>query len=491
MMNLQKSVIPTSSLKKTVRFYIGFEYKRLVQKYTQRQLGAWCKDQLVNMGPTFIKIGQFVSTRSDVFGRDITDELKDLQDNVAPLEWDMLKKSIPQGVFTQIDEKPIASASIGQVHIAKIGNTEVAIKIKRPNIDNQIRSDFEGLLMFIKGLKFFSNDRRLTEFEILFTEYYNLLLQEIDFEREANNMERFSNMFEKTSWIKIPKVYKSFSNDSCVTMEYVPSLKINDTQKLTELKFSTEKISTKLIECYVDQIIKHGSVHIDPHPGNIGITENGQIVFYDYGMILDLDLLIQKHFDELLIAIYDRNIDDIADLAVKIGLVVVEEKNLPYFKKFLIFFLSYIEKMDINDFKISYIDKIDKSNMPFLISSKFLLLMRGISILEGLCKQLDANFNYKKPLDNYISDYLINIRYLESKAMSDISAIQTMPNKLNEQKIEMEIITMNNTFNAKTKEEITKKKAIILGLFTLLVSVFDKDFMHALYIMLVSLIIAM
>lgn len=480
-----------SSLKKTVRFYIGFEHKRLVKKYTPRQLGAWCKEQLVNMGPTFIKIGQFVSTRSDVFGKDITDELKDLQDNVAPLEWYVLKDKIPQGIFTQIEEKPVASASIGQVHVAKIGDSEVVLKVKRPNIDEQIRSDFEGLLMFIRGMKVFSNDRRLIEFEILFTEYYNLLLQEIDFKQEAENMERFSTMFRNTPWIRVPKVYKSYSNESCITMEYVPSFKINDTERLKEMSFSTEKISTKLVECYVDQIIKHGSVHIDPHPGNIGMTEKGQIVFYDYGMVLDLDQLIQKHFDELLVAIYDRDVDVIADLAVKIGLVVVEEKNLPYFKKFLMFFLSYIEKMDINDFKISYIDKIDKSNMPFLISSKFLLLMRGISILEGLCKQLDPNFNYKKPLDNYISEYLINIRYLENRAMADISAIQNMPSKLNEQKIEMEIISMNNEINARSRKDLATKKAVILGIFTLFVSAFDEDSVHALYIMLVSLVVAM
>jgi predicted unusual protein kinase regulating ubiquinone biosynthesis (AarF/ABC1/UbiB family) len=479
-----------SSLKKTVRFYLGFEHKRLIKKYTPRQLGAWCKDQLVDMGPTFIKIGQFVSTRSDVFGKDITDELKELQDNVAPLAWSSLKDTIPVNVFTDIQETPVASASIGQVHVAKIGDKEVVLKVKRPNIDEQIRSDFEGLLVFIKAMKVISSDRRLIEFEILFTEYYNLLLQEIDFKLEADNMERFSKMFKNTPWIRIPNVYKKYCSESCITMEYVPSIKINDIEKLKQMNFSTEKISTKLVECYVDQIIKHGSVHIDPHPGNLGMTKSGQIVFYDYGMVLDLDQLIQKHFDELLLAIYNRDIDEIAALAVKIGLVVVEDKNLPYFKKFLMFFVSYIEKMDVNDFKISYIDKIDKSNMPFLISSKFLLLLRGISILEGLCKQLNPNFNYKKPLDNYISEYLINIRYLENRAMADISSIRTMPGKLSEQKIEIEIISMNNEINAKTRTDLTKKKTIILGLLTLLVGAFDEESIHALYIMLVSIVLA-
>ena len=477
------------SIGKTVNFYLRFEHNRLVKKLTPRQLGSWTKNELAKMGPTFIKIGQFVSTRSDIFSKDITDELKDLQDNVAPLPFKDLIQQISTNTFTKVSEEPIASASIGQVHLAQVGNKEIVLKIKRPNIDSQIKADFEGLLMFIKGMKMVSDDRRLMEFEILFTEYYKLLLEEVDFIKEAESMERFAGMFKDTSWIKIPEVYRQISNENCIAMEYVPCIKINDTEKLKKLRFNLEKVASKLLECYVDQIIKHGNVHIDPHPGNLGITENGRIVFYDYGMVLNLDELIQKHFDELLIALYDKDVDSIARLAVDIGLVVVEPKNLPYLKKFLIFFLSYIEKMNVDDFKISYIDNLQKSEMPFYISSKFLLLLRGISILEGNCKALDPDFNYKKTLDPYISDYLIDVRYIENKAMSDLSALQTFPSKMKEQAIEIDIMRMNTKFENKEKEESLKKKAMALGGIIMIMGIIEQDISAPIYAGLLSLVL--
>ena len=315
------------------------------------------------MGPTFIKLSQFVSTRSDVFSKDICDELKELQDNVAPVSWNLLKSSIPPNIFSSINEVPIASASICQVHLARIiGNdNDVVIKIKRPNIDEQIRLDFEGLLVFIKWLKLFSNSRRLNEFEILFTEYYNLLLEEVNFIKEVNNMKKFAEMFKDKKWIKIPNVYENYSDNSCITMEYVPAIKIDNIEKLKSLGFNLEKIASKLIECYVDQMLNGDLIHIDCHSSNLNITSTGKIVFYDFGMVLKLDDKIKLYFNDLLIALYDKDIDESTRLIVDIGLVIVEPCKMPYLKKFMIFFLSYIEKMDIKDFKISYIDTLNKS----------------------------------------------------------------------------------------------------------------------------------
>lgn len=468
------------SINKTVRFYSKFEYNRIIKKYTPKELGAWSKNEISRMGPSFIKIGQFVSTRSDVFSKELTDELKDLQDNVDPVPWEIIRQDIPVEQFDEILIIPLASASIGQVHLAKLNNIDVVIKIKRPNIEEDIKVDFQGLLTFIKFMKSFSNDRRLIEFEILFTEYYNLLQEEINFIKEANNMEKFKTMFENTPWIKIPKLYKEYSNNTYITMEYVPGIKINDIEKLSEL-YNLEKISNKLLECYVDQIIKYGLIQIDPHPGNVSLTPDGKIVFYDYGMILDLDPKIQEHFDQLLMAIYDKDIDCISDLAIEMGLIVVDKKNIPYFKKFLIFFISYIEKLDINDFKISYIDDLNKSDMPFLISSKFLLLLRGLSILEGNCKLLDKNFNYKKSLDPYIQKYLIDFKYIENKAILDLSMIKTYPTTIKRQEIEIDILKQNFKQGILEKDTMYKNKLSILGSLLLVISIIHQDLVAPMY----------
>ena len=475
-----------NSIKKSVVFYVKFENNRIIKKLTPRQLGAWAKNELANMGPTFIKIGQFVSTRGDVFPKEFVEELKTLQDNVSPLPWESLKPYVPVNIYDRIDEKPIASASIGQVHTALIGDKEVVIKIKRPNIDKQIKADFEGVLAFIKALKMFSNDRRLTEFDILFSEYYTLLQQEIDFIKEAENMEKFGKMFKNTSWVKIPELYKQYSNNTCITMEYVPSTRLDDFDKLKKMNLDLTKISTKLMESYVDQIVNAGIVNADLHYGNVGMTVDKKIVFYDYGMILEIDELIQKHFKQLMVAVYDKDVESIANIIVDMGLITIKKENIPYLKKFLLFFLAYVETVDIKEFNFSSFETINTTELPFVISSKFLLLLRGISIVEGNCKDLDKNFNYRKVLDPYIDKYLIDLNYIEKRVMSDMSNIRTAPIKLKEQEIELEIMRLNMKQQSLERIKTNNNKLAMVSVMLLHLAVVQQEILYPVYVGLMT-----
>jgi predicted unusual protein kinase regulating ubiquinone biosynthesis (AarF/ABC1/UbiB family) len=422
------------------------------------------------MGPTFIKIGQFMSTRTDIFGEEITNELKDLQDNVDPLKYDILEEYINPILsnFDSIEKIPIASASIGQVHIGKLKNgNKIVFKIRRPNIEEQICEDFDLLLFVVSTLKKISNDRKILEFEILFNEYYKLLKEEIDFIREANTIQQFSKLFADKKWLKVPKVYLEFSNENVIVMEYVPSIKINDIKSIDNLNLNREKIAQKLVELFIVQIIDNGLVHIDPHPGNVGITKEGKIVFYDFGMVLNIDFKVKEKFTSFLLAIYDNDINEICNISIEIGLITVEPENIPYFKTFLISFLSYIEKANIDEFKISYINKITQNEKaPFLISSNFVLLLRGISILEGVCKTLDPEFNFKKPLDPYIDKFIIDIDYFEKRAMNDLKIFKKVPNKIETNQIQIELLehSIRNIEKIYKKIEQKEKYYQIIGI---------------------------
>jgi predicted unusual protein kinase regulating ubiquinone biosynthesis (AarF/ABC1/UbiB family) len=449
--------------------YVEFKYLKNVVKISDAETGIWIKNKLISMGPTFIKIGQFMSTRTDVFGEEIVNELKDLQDNVAPITYEELEEYINPILiyFESIEKDPIASASIGQVHIGKLKSGEqIVIKVKRPNIEKQISEDFELLLFVVKVLKKISDDRQINEFEILFKEYYNLLKEEIDFKREALTMQKFSKFFIDKKVLKVPTVFLEFSNENVITMEYVPCIKINNISEIDKLKFNKEKIAQKLVELFISQIIDSGLVHIDPHPGNVGITEKGKIVFYDFGMVLNIDLNIKEKFTSFLIAIYDKDINEICNIAIEIGLITVEPQNIPYFKTFLISFISYIEKADIEDFKISYINKISQcEKAPFLITSKFVLLLRGISILEGICKNLDPDFNFKKTLDPYIDEFIIDVNYFEKRAMTDFKLITKVPDNVQINKIQIEVLEKNiREYEIASKKEFKEKDFKIIGL---------------------------
>jgi predicted unusual protein kinase regulating ubiquinone biosynthesis (AarF/ABC1/UbiB family) len=179
-------------------------------------------------------------------------------------------------------------------------------------------------------------------------------------------MIKFKENFKDINFVKVPKLYNKLSNNNIIVMEYVPSIKIDNLEELDKLNFNKKKISTKLIELFIMQVIDHGFVHIDPHPGNIGISMDGQIVFYDFGIILNIDKNIKENFNQLIIAIINKNINKICEISINMGLIIIEKEDIIYFKKFLISFLIYVENSNIEDFKINYIDKLSLNDTAWL-----------------------------------------------------------------------------------------------------------------------------
>lgn len=397
------------------------------------QIGKMTYNTFKTLGPTFVKIGQFISTRSDIFGKDFTEELKLLQDNVKPMtpeELDPIRVAIAPN-FEFINEEPIAAASIGQVHYGKLKNgTPVAVKFKRVGIDETINDDFKMLLIIIEAVKTFASQRQIMELEVSLKEYYALLMEEINFKNEVANMKEFKKQFRDTKWIKVPTPFDDLCTNDVIVMEYVPAVKIDNIQQIQAMNFSRAMLCQKLLECFFTQIVQFGFVHIDPHPGNMGISTDGKLVFYDYGMFVKLDGNLKQSIRSLFLAVYDRDVEEISKLLMDLNIITVEPAKEAYFKKFVASFLVYIDNLDINDFKLSYIDKIDASETQFLISSKFILLLRGISILEGVCKTLYPSFNYREILEPFVSDFIIDIDYIERRGMKDISRLTTTSDKL-------------------------------------------------------------
>ena len=443
-------------------------YLKNVKKCSDKEIGKITCTELKTLGPTFVKIGQFMSTRSDVFGKDFTNELKTLQDNILPVPLDQYPNNIAFDNFAIVESEPIAAASIGQVHKAKLKTGEdVVIKVKRHQIEKVIENDFNLLIAILTAIQSVYKTRQTREVEILLREYYGMLKEEVNFEKEQDNMEVFKQMFKNKKWIKVPMLYRNVSTNDYIVMEYVPSTKINDVSTLKSRNLDLEKVCEKLIECYIDQIIEHGYVHIDPHPGNVGMTNNGQIVFYDYGMVLYIDSNLMTNFKKLLLALYDKDIDRVCEILVNLDIVIVEEGKFSYFKRFVASFLSYIDNLDINEFKISYIDRVDPSEMPFLLTSKFLLLLRGLSILEGVCKQLNPDFNYRMILDPYINDISLDLEYIERRGNRDIMRFKNAPDKIALNEISVGIIE-NDIQKMKKDMQVMSNSKRMLGFLSLI-----------------------
>lgn len=418
---------------------VDMAYHKYVRKATPSQLGKLAKEKFSSMGPTFIKIGQFLSTRSDVFGSDFTNELKGLQDNIDPFVV-CLKEDVQVAPQLILEKEPIATASIGQVYKGTLEGKPVAVKIKRPDIADIIQIDFDAFLFVVEVANAINAQREAQEISIVVNEYYKLLKEEIDFKKEVSNMMLFKRLFKPKKFVKVPTVYEEYCNDSVIVMEYVPAVRIDDIAAMNAMGFNRKKIAEKLMEVFLDQILNFGIIHIDPHPGNVGITKDGQIVFYDYGMVQNIEIDFKKDLKNILLAVYEKNVEYLCDIFVKSNIVIVEREKLPYLKNFVLVFLSYIDNLDIDEFKRRYIDKVDSTELPFTISSKFLLILRGMSILEGVCKTLDPTFNYRGIIDTYINDSVVDVEYIERKALMDIDSMRLMPDKITQNQIQLEMM---------------------------------------------------
>ena len=428
-------------------------YRNQSKDFVDQKVGKLTYDTIKTLGPTFVKIGQFISTRSDIFGAAFTSELKELQDNVTAMSYDEVKPTLEllSPHFIELHDKPLAAASIGQVHYGVLNdNTKVAVKLKRVGIDETIDLDFKMLLALINFMKCFVINRQITEIEISLKEYYNLLLEEIDFKNEVSNMKMFADKTKNISYIKVPTPVDSLCTNDIIVMEYVPSVKADDVKAIQSLNFNTRKISEKLLESFFTQIVEYGFVHIDPHPGNVGITAQGQIVYYDYGMFVALDGVMKVSLKNLFLAMYDRDIEEVCDILIKLNIITVDPSKVPSFRKFIASFLTYLDSLDIDNFKISYLDRIDQSEMQFLITSKMILLLRGITILEGVCKNLNPGFNYREILDPFISDFIIDIDYIERRGSKDISRFRQAPDKLISSEISLNLVE-TDVINLKSK----------------------------------------
>ena len=444
---------------------VDIAYLKYVKKACNRTLGRYTKEKFTSMGPTFIKIGQFISTRSDIFGKEFSNELKGLQDSIDPFEIDI--KSY-ESEYLKINPQPIATASIGQVYTGVLtrinkdnttSDVPIAVKIKRPNIDEFIRMDFDAFIFVVNVVNVLSNKREAMEFSFIVNEYYKLLLEEIDFKKEVRNIALFQKHFRTKGFVRVPRPFSDVSTDDMIVMEYLPSFRIDDVNRINAMNFDRKKIAEKLVELFLDQVINFGIIHIDPHPGNVGITERGKIVFYDYGMIQEIGIDFKHKLKAILLAVYEKDVEYLCKLLVESNIVIVEDNKLPYLKNFILVFISYIDNLNIDDFKKQYIDKVDKADVPFTISSKFLLILRGVSILEGVCKVLDPNFSYRTTIENYIDESIVDFDYIERKALMDIDVMRAMPDKITKNQIQLEIMEKNME---KMQTKVDPKKSLAL-----------------------------
>lgn len=247
-------------------------------KSRKEALAIWLREGLVRLGPTFIKIGQQFSTRVDVLSPEFIKELELLQDSVPAFSSDQAVEIVERGlgkpigqVFEEFEKQPIAAASLGQVHVAKVDGEKVVVKVQRPGLKELFDIDLKNVRVLAQWLQKVDpkSDGAARDWVAIYDECSRILYQEIDYRLEGQNADRFRENFKDTEWIKVPKVLWDYSTSEVLTLEYVPGIKINRAQELDRAGVDRQTLARRTVESYLQQLLTYGFFHADPHPVSI------------------------------------------------------------------------------------------------------------------------------------------------------------------------------------------------------------------------------
>ena len=282
---------------------------------------------LEKLGPTFVKLGQLLSTRADLLPRPYLDSLSRLQDEVEPFGFAEVEKIVTTelGVrlskaFSDFEATPMASASLGQVHLARLQDRrQVAVKVQRPNIREQMVEDLDALEEIAVFLDNHTEFGKRYEFARMLEELRKNLMRELDYRQEANNLTTFHQQLSSFPHLIVPSPIADYCTSRVLTMEYVPGTKITKMSPLARMEFDGESLAEELFSAYLKQILVEGFFHADPHPGNVLLTPDYRIALLDLGMVGHIMPRLQEDLLQLLLAISESRGEDASQTAIKIG----------------------------------------------------------------------------------------------------------------------------------------------------------------------------
>lgn len=374
------------------------------------------------LGPTFIKVGQILSTRVDLLPEEYIDELCKLRSNAIPLEYDVIDRILNEAygnyhnIFKRIEKEPIGSASIAQVHIAYLNNDEkVVLKIKRPNIDTYIKSDIKLLKEAVAYLHL-NKIIKVIDLNLVLDELYNTTLQELDFNNEVNNLVKFKELNSDISYVYSPKVYLELCRSDVIVMEYIDGLTFNKTSSMIDEGYNLSNVALLLCENYIKQALDDGFFHADPHPDNMMVS-NGKIVYIDLGMMGTLSKKNKSLLKDCMLAIINSDYNEVARILLSLSTSNGEIDYLKLVNDIKNILISYgnssLEDIDITKF-IKEMFKMLNSN-KLVLDNDVTMLIRGIGVIEGTLEELDSNINLVEVLTNKIKkDSIKNLTSRES-----------------------------------------------------------------------------
>ncbi len=405
----------------------GWRIKKTPESELRHLEGAILREKLIKLGPTFIKTGQSLATRADLLPVEYIQELAKLQDEVPPFPSHQAREIIERelrakidDIFEAFEDEPIAAASLGQVHRARLRTGQVvAIKVQRPGIHDQIEFDISVLRRIAKRLERYPNLVRGVDWQGTLDAFHTTIHEEMDYEQEARNAEVFRKNFARWKEVYVPQIYQVFSTGQLIVMEFIDGLKVTDSDQLTAVGQDPHEVVKLLARTYLKQLLEDGFFHADPHPGNLRVMADGRIAFFDFGMVGRLDMKLQSNLINAFFHVIERDVHGLVDDMVRLGFIELSPEDETRFKPIIEgLFNRYlgIRLGDVNFKELMFDMAHVIYEFPFKIPASFTYIVRAVMTLEGIGTQVDPDFRFFEIARPYAKRFMFirEGRYLRS-----------------------------------------------------------------------------
>ncbi|MCU4716789.1 ABC1 kinase family protein [Halapricum hydrolyticum] len=384
------------------RRYLLVGSRRRVTPEQRRHRAQVLLSTLLTLGPTFIKLGQLLSTRPDVLPPEYVEEFSKLQDRVPPADWENARVVLEDELgpveerFSDFDTEAISGASLGQVYYAEVEGDPVAVKVRRPGVEDLVEADLRVIRWTLPIVMYFVDDARSFSLETLADEFATTIREEMDYKREAEMLTEIRSNFADDDRIAIPPVVESHSTGRVLTMEYIPGTKIDDIETLDEKGIDRTRLAETLERAYFQMIVDDGVFHADPHPGNLAVQDDGTIVFYDFGMSGRVDPFIQEKIIDFYTAVAEQDIDAILDALIEMG-TLSPEADRQVMADVMELAIADARGEDIEQYRVQQIiQQVEDTiyEFPLRLPANLALVLRVATVVEGVCVTLDPDFDF-------------------------------------------------------------------------------------------------
>ena len=404
---------------------------------------------LEDLGPTFIKLGQILSARSDLIAPEFLREFKKLQDEVPDFSFSEVKQIVegefgfpPKELFSNFEEVPMAAASIAQVHRASLPDgEEVVVKVQRPGIAEKIKTDLQILLYLAPLVERHIPRSHLYSPVAVVEEFAAAVRRELDFTAEANHTERFYRNFEGDETVRIPRVYWDFTSQRVLTLERLEGIKINDIPALERAHIDRKKIAANGVNAFLKQIFEHGFFHADPHPGNFFVLDKEVIGLVDFGIVGRLNQETLRSLSNMFISFISHDLERLGDEVVNLGLPS-EEFDVKGFNRDLFEFVDRYFGVPLKRIRAeNFINDMVRiaGRHGIRLPRDFILLGKTVFIIGGIGRELDPDFDFLEVAKPFAYD-LIKKRLHPKKLFTNLiktlselsSSLESLPGQVSQ-----------------------------------------------------------